>query len=199
MFIEVFELNFFPTGPILIGTGTLDYPLRTYIFMHEYLSQQCLLFAGNELAPVLDLVVEGGGEAAEVPLPQLLPASGTLVLHFAAAVAADEVAGGAAWDGQLPRHHEAGAALEAVLHLPHPPLQTLIVFRHYYIDIATSIVIMSFIFMTSIIFVVAGGPSTFAGVCLVHFPACAFVSVPDPATVPGEHAAHVVIYQLGKP
>ena len=140
MFIEVFELDFFPTAiipKILPGNGTLDYPLRTFIFMHEYLSQQCLLFAGNELAPVLDLVVEGGGEAADVPLPELLPASGTLVLHFAAAVAADEVAGGAAWDGQLPRHHEAGAALEAVLHLLHPPLQTLIVFRHYYIDLAT--------------------------------------------------------------
>ena len=145
MFIEVFELDFFPTAIFpkkISANGTLDYPLRTFIFMHEYLSQQCLLFAGNELAPVLDLVVEGGGEAADVPLPELLPASGTLVLHFAAAVAADEVAGGAAWDGQLPRHHEAGAALEAVLHLLHPPLQILIVFRHYYIDNATSIVIV---------------------------------------------------------
>ena len=94
--------------------------------MLEDVCQQCLFFARKELAPVLDLVVEGGGEAVDVTLPQLPPASRTLALHFAAAGAADEVAGGAAWDGQLPRHGEAGAALHTVLDILHPPLQTLI-------------------------------------------------------------------------
>ena len=79
--------------------------------MHEDVCQQGLFFARKELAPVVDLVVEGGGEAVDVTLPQLPPASRTLALHFAAAGAADEVAGGAAGDGQLPRHGEAGAAL----------------------------------------------------------------------------------------
>ena len=98
--------------------------------MHKDVCQQRLLPTRKELAPVLDLVVDGGGEAVDVTLPQLPPASRTLALHFAAAVAADEVAGGAAWDGQLPRHREAGAALHTVLHLLHPPLQTLMVV-HY--------------------------------------------------------------------
>ena len=131
MFNEVSVFYFFSTDASYgIMSRTLDDSILALQLVQEDVCQQGLFFARKELAPVLDLVVEGGGEAVDVTLPQLPPASRTLALHFAAAGAADEVAGGAAWDGQLPRHGEAGAALHTVLDILHPPLQTLIVFHH---------------------------------------------------------------------